>query len=81
MQKQTGLSVSKLVRRALDLEAKSTKEAYDRGFKNGFGKLDIPCYKCGKAMRFDFKSDEEAREIVLRAFADWAHTSCLKGGN
>lgn len=80
MQKQNGLSVSKLVRRALELDAKSTEEAYNLGYLNGYGRFESPCSRCGKPMSFDIKAanDAEAKKALLLAFSKWAHTSCLQ---
>ncbi len=78
MCEKTRLSVGKLVRRMLGLEARSTKEAYEKGYRDGEGTFTVPCCKCGRMMRFDIKSpkQEEAKQELLRAFSRWAHTTC-----
>ncbi len=80
MQKQTGLSLAKLAQRALEIDAKSTEEAYNRGYADGYGRFKLLCPICRKPMHFDIKaeSDAKAKAFLAKAFADanWAHTSC-----
>ena len=80
MRKKSGLSLGEMVRRVLEVRKKEVGEAYDRGFRAGCGRFELPCKVCGKPMEFDLKSrkNAEAAAALRQAFSTWGHTKCLK---
>lgn len=80
MRKKSGLSLGEMVRRVLEIREKETNEAYNRGFRSGHGRFDLPCKVCGKPMEFDLKSQKDAKaaEAVRQTFSTWGHTTCLE---
>jgi hypothetical protein len=80
MRKKSGLSLGEMVRRVLEIRKKEVDEAYDRGFKAGYGRFATPCKVCGKPMNFDMKSEEDAKAAaaVKQTFSIWGHVPCLE---
>src|SRR5439155_9897167 len=79
LQRTTGLPLARIVNRILGLEVRTTEEAYQKGFNDGFGQLDAPCVECGNAMRVDLKNerDAEAKKVLLQARINWGHAEFL----
>lgn len=82
IQKKIGLSLAQVLRQGLGLQLAKTRRAYEKGYREGFGRFQAPCSVCGKLMDFNLKSegDAEAKKTLLQAFARWAHTPCLNRG-
>ena len=76
LRKKTGQSLSVIVREALGIIERKDGDAYRRGYREGYGKFDAPCSRCGKPMKFDSKTEEDARDELMKAFRDWHHTDC-----
>src|SRR3989442_15854772 len=78
VQTKTGLSLAQILRRGLGVLLAETRNAYERGYRDGFERFRAPCCLCGKPMEFDLKveKDAEAKKTLLKAFEGWAHTTC-----
>jgi len=81
MRRKSGLSLGEMVRRVLEIRKKEVDEAYNRGFRAGYGRFDLPCKICGKPMKFDLKSEEDANAAaaIRETFSAWSHTACTEG--
>lgn len=58
--------------------AKGLKEGEERGRKAAFGRVNLPCSKCGKTFEMNFYDHKEAAGVLLNAFGKWAHRDCLR---
>lgn len=82
IQQKTGRSLAQVLRQHLGLQLAETRKAYNKGYRDGFGRFQAPCSVCAKPMDFNPKVEggAEAKKALLTAFAKWAHTPCLKRG-
>jgi len=80
VQTKTGLSLAQILRRALGVQLAEAKNAYEKGYREGFERFRAPCSICGKPMDFNLKAEKEAeaKKTLLKAFEGWAHTPCQK---
>jgi hypothetical protein len=63
--------------RLVQLIRDAEQRGYERGMNKWFGKAYISCKVCGKDFTVDFINIPKEREVLLQAFADWRHISCL----
>lgn len=79
-QLQTGLKLSELMLRGVQLEGK-VKEGYLQGYRRGvhdtMGRFPIPCLGCGDPLMLDMKSPS-VKQSVLKAFAGFRHAGCAE---
>ena len=71
---------AQILRRALGVQLAEAKNAYEKGYREGFERFRAPCSICGKPMDFNLKAEKEAeaKKTLLKAFEGWAHTPCQK---
>lgn len=64
LSRKTGLSLSQILKNGLGTLETSIDAAYNRGLRDGYGRFDAPCKYCGKPMKFDAKTEEDARKTL-----------------
>jgi len=80
--KKTGQPLRAVVVQTLGLlEARIEKieKARKDGYRAGWGRFEAPCSVCGKPLKFDIKTERDAKDALMAAFAHWRHTTeCWK---
>ena len=73
---KSGKSQSQLLREGLGLVESKVDSAYQKGFREGYGRFDAPCRYCGKPIKFNLRTHAEARDALIAAFSQWHHGDC-----
>ncbi len=76
IRKKAGQSRATILKEGLGLIEATVGEAYTRGYRDGWGRFETPCKKCGKPMKFDIKAEPDAKASLIEAFGTWSHTNC-----
>ena len=78
-------SFADILKEALGIQKRSTKGAYDRGYKTGLAEGQIVslgnCPRCGKALQWDLNRENDVGLLSdLINHARYPHKECPKGG-
>ncbi len=76
IRRKAGVSLAEVLRQGLGLVEPKVDKAYERGLREGWGRFETPCMRCGKPIRFDIKTHRNAEEALAETFRNWYHTTC-----
>jgi hypothetical protein len=81
VRRKAGVSLGEILRQGLGLVETNVNEAFERGLREGWGRFETPCVRCGKPIRIDIKIHLDAKKVLEEAFRlrNWGHRTCNRG--